>query len=228
MNVNKSLNILWFLYKTHKLQVTSHQINSSIDFHQHVCSSCTLSGCGWYVVFMQAVVSGSSVRVVWLCDAGGGQLGPARCHGCAGAALSAQCWDRRGPVHSSTVTPCSDLNTVTRAHTGASPDQCQGWRQWWHGSSSCSSVVVWPGARWCRPAAAWPQQNFIHTQLYSSHRHSAHCASLPAAAEPVKPHCDTVCAPPWYLMQCQTNTYSTDGTGEASCCRHCKYLDCRV
>ena len=64
MNVNKSLDILWFLYKTHKLQVTSHQINSSIDFHQHVCSSCTLSGCGWYVVFMQAVVSGSSVRVV--------------------------------------------------------------------------------------------------------------------------------------------------------------------
>ena len=45
---------------------------------------------GWYVVFMQAVVSGSSVRVVRLCDAGGGQLGPARCHGCAGAALSAQ------------------------------------------------------------------------------------------------------------------------------------------
>ena len=192
MNVNKSLDILWFLYKTQKLQVTSHQINSSIDFHQHVCSSCTLSGCGWYVVFMQAVVSGSSVRVVRLCDAGGGQLGPARCHGECGAALSAQCWDRRGPVQSSTRDtmqwPKHRDQGTHRGLTWPVPGvetvvTC---------SSSCSSVVVRPSARWCRPAAAaWPQQNFIHTQLYSSHRHSAHCASLPAA-EPVKAHCDTV------------------------------------
>ena len=40
----------------------------------------------------------------------------------------------------------------------------------------CGGVA---SAGWCRPAAAaWPQQNFIHTQLYSLQSTQAHC-SLP-------------------------------------------------
>ena len=66
------------------------------------------------------------------------------------------------------------------------PDQCQGSAvvRVVTCSTSCTSVVVWPSAGWCRPAAAaWPQQNFIHTQLYSlqsTQAHTTHC--LPASS----------------------------------------------
>ena len=186
-------------------------------------------------VFMQ-VVSRSSVRVVpgVTLVAGWRWPGPLPWSWCAGAALSAQWGDRRGPVRSSSSR--DNLHTVTHTpwpgphNTWPVPGVSSGDMQ--HLLHQCGGVAQSRAGAGLLLLPGPSRISFIHSStVYSLHRRTALTASLPAAAGPVKAHCDTVCAPPiWYSMQCQTNTntYSTDGAREASCCRHCKYLDCPV